>query len=278
MNQFGFFLTALLASAAPAEEKAPSRIVSEERSREQMGEETLQDIRKDYLQGKYAPFLKELDDAYQTAKNSASFAQFLEMRKIAIPSAEDQKWKTLFAAWKVDRDQTLLRICSPEDQSIYSKKIASIASDLSDEEEAALEYLATYQFLLPGDGANAEENIIIDLDIEYEFKRIHLDSYAALTSNNSFQELRLQQDVLKMEEMDKLLKASSQFQDTALKEIISKAAHSLDSRLAKIRDSFDLYALLNQTERTAQEERLATILSAYQTKYSDLYKELILGE
>jgi len=41
---------------------------------------------------------------------------------------------------------------------------------LTDTEEAALETLASYQCFLPGTGANDEENQLIALDIEYEFK------------------------------------------------------------------------------------------------------------
>lgn len=278
MNNLGFFFAALLASFSPEEERPPTKILPQESARQRMGEELLQEIRTAYLEGRYTTFLQELDQAYQEAKKSPSFHQFLDLRQSTFSSEEDQKWKQLFADWKKERDQKLLQAARADESSIYFKKISFISKELSPEEDTALESLAAYQLLVPGEGANADEETLIALDLEYEFKRIHLDSYAALDSNHSFEELRLQQDLLKMEEMDKLLAASRTFTDLRLKACIEQAAASLDMRLAQIRDSFDLYALLHQSERTPMEEALATILASYQTKYSDIYKELILGE
>jgi hypothetical protein len=143
-------------------------------------------VQAQYEQGSYKDFLHDLDTAYQEARNSAQFEQFLLMRDGVLPAT-------------------------------------SVIAPLSDE-EAAKNQIASYRFMQPGTGNNSDENKLIDLDVEYEFKRIHLDSYAAV-NGTSLEERQQQQTVLLMEWHDKMLKTSESFQDEGLKETVVRAIH-----------------------------------------------------
>ncbi len=143
-------------------------------------------VQTQYEQGSCKDFLHDLDAAYQEARNSAQFEQFLSMRDGVLPAT-------------------------------------SVIAPLSDE-EAAKNQIASYRFMKPGTGNNSDENKLINLDVEYEFKHIHLDSYAAV-NGTPLEERQQQQAVLLMEWHDKMLKASESFQDEGLKETVVRAIH-----------------------------------------------------
>ena len=144
-------------------------------------------VQAQYEQGSYKDFLHDLDTAYQEARNSAQFEQFIFMRDGVLPAT-------------------------------------SVLAPLSDE-DAAKNQIASYRFMKPGTGNNSDENKLIDLDVEYEFKRIHLDSYAAV-NGTSLEERQQQQAILLMEWHDKMLKAAESFQDDGLKETVIRALSS----------------------------------------------------
>lgn len=277
MYNFGIVLTFLFASLSPVEttqEVKEPIVIRASEDRVRMGREAVADVRIAYEKGEFDAFLKEMDADFLAAKESAQFEQFLEMRKAVAPSEQSSDWARLFEEWKEERNEKLLQSCKGKEDLLFCKKVTSISTPIPADQKQALKQLSAYRFMTPGSGKTAEENRLIDLDVEYEYKMIHADSANLLDPAPS--EHRVQQEVLAMEHMDKLEKlASSNLEDPSLKKAIELAAMGQDERLAQIRDAFDLQTLTQRSPLDPTEKLLAAILESYQAKYSQLYQVLL---
>jgi hypothetical protein len=152
------------------------------------------------------------------------------------------------------------------------EKIQSVAANFSSEaQKKAIVQIASYRQMVPGTGKNIDENRLIDIDLEYEFKSLNLD-----LPNSSPFEKRKQQCVLKMEKLDRMKAASQEFQDSSLKETVSIYAQNFDERLAQSLDVADLNALgnSNRMPADAMEEKVVSILKLYQEKFSEMTQQL----
>ncbi len=236
----------------------------------QLGKETVASIRTGYENGEYHPFLAEMDASYKKADLSG----LIQMRSKQVPIAFQEESEQRFLDLQKERNRELFNTLSEKDDSPFAMKVRSLAANpLTPEQEKAIAKLNSFISMAPNGGANADENQLIEIDLEYEYKLLHAD---LPTQENSPQERKAQQIALRMEKMDKMVQASKNFQDLSLKQAVTIGADTLDARLARNLDGADLNALLKSKEKPANdtEEKVLAVLSLYQEKFSDLMKEI----
>lgn len=233
-----------------------------------LGKDTVSSVRSAYESGQYTLFLKEMDESYKTA----DLKGLIEMRSKQVPLEFQEEWSEKFLTLQKEKNQELLAALSEKDDSLFAEKVRSLAAVLTPEQEKALSRLNSFISMAPNSGANADENALIQIDLEYEYKLLHAD---LPTTDVSSQERLSQSLALRMEKMDKMVKAAKNFQDLQLKQAVGIASDTLDVRLARNLDGKDLNALVKSKAPVgAREEKVVEILSFYQGKFSDLMKEI----
>lgn len=255
-----------LEAATPAVKNEQS-VVEEQQS----GAQAIRAIRQGYENGDYNLFLKELDDSYRTALGKNQLTQLIEMREGVF--ADWAKWDDQARKLQEQKGKELIAAMETEGDSIFKEKVLSVASQSSSEEqEAALFRIATLRQMAPGSGQNSDENQLIDLDLEYEYKSLHISMPGQPLSDQKEKQM-----VLRMEKAKKMADLSMAFHDASLKKDVAFYLHDLDQRLAQTWDTIDLNALANGREKPANaaEEKVVSILNQYQEKFSDLAKQLI---
>ncbi len=273
MGHVNTILSAILCAVAPlTSTKAAPNFESEQmQSVAESGKETIAAIRAAYEKGEYGEFLNEMDVAYQ----DTDLDGLIQMRKQQIPGNFEDKWEKRFLELQKEKNRELLSVLSDRDDSIFAQKVRSVAANLSmPEQEKAISKLNSFIAMAPNTGANDDENKLIDLDLEYEFKLLHAQLPSEETSP---QKRREQQIALRMEKMDRMVEMSKSFQDHSLKQAISLAAANFDARLARNLDGADLNALVKGKAKpsNALEEKVYAILSSYQGQFSDLMKGVL---
>lgn len=280
MKTISTILAAILCSASPllaqdingstqSEQTVPTNGLK-------MGKESISMLRSAYQAGEYSSFLKEMDEAYQKALVENQLSGLSDMRVSGFPEMKDsQKWEETAAKLEKEKNQELLSLISDEDDSLVAQKIrSSTASISSEEQQKAIAQLSLYHFMTPGSGKTGDENLLIDIDMEYEFKVLNL---AKPMGTDSASEIRNKQYVLRMEKMEKTLEASKNFQNSSLKQAVGLSAANFDERLAQNWDRMDLNALAKGKIKPSnpQEEKTAEILASHQGKFNDLFKEYL---
>lgn len=236
----------------------------------QLGKEKISTIRGAYEKGGYQSFFKEMDASYEKADLSG----LIQMRQSQVPVEFQEECEQQFLDLQKERNQKLLSALADTDDSSFAKKVRGSALNLlTSSQEKALSKINSFIAMAPNTGANADENALIKINLEYEYKSLHADLPA---KDLSSQERQTQYLALRMEQMDKMLEASKHFQDLELKQAVGIAADTLDARLARNLDGSDLNTLLKSKTKPANatEEKVFSILSLYQGKFSDLLKEL----
>lgn len=271
MSHISTILAAILCATAPV---ASSEVVEtkteQSESNYQLGKETVSVIRTAYEKGQYKDFLSEMDSSYK----SADLSSLIDTRQKQIPLEFQEEWEAQFLALQKEKNQELLSAISDEDESIFAQKVRSLAADLSTpEQEKAVSKLNSFIAMAPQSGANDDENTLINIDLEYEYKILHAQMPMSDLNPLKSQEYQI---ALRMEKMDKMVAASKNFQDHDLKQAVGLAAANLDARLARNLDGADLNALVKGKAKPANatEEKVHSILSSYQGQFSDLMKEL----
>lgn len=251
-----------------AVEGSGSPVVTELREADsfRLGKEALVEIRKNYQEGRYDAFLKEMDDSYQQVKEGEQLIGLAQLRQ---GSALDLQWVDAVQTVQMQRNDELLQVVSGED-SIFAEKVRSIATP----DDQSNIFLKIRQ-MQPGMGKNQDENRLIDLDLEYEYKAIHLDR--PQINGEEIGDIRVKQYVLKMEQMDKVLLAAQSFKDESLKNAVYLFAQNLDTRLAKNWDQRDIYGLVIGKMKPADkiQERTVSVLKDSQEKLRDLSKNFL---
>ena len=240
-----------------------------------LGSEKIAQIRAAYERGEYSDFLKSLDDSYREVRAQDQLASLAQIRN--RESGQDlKKWENQAHLIQEERNSQLLKAIQNND-TLFAQKVRSAISLKGIDEQDALRDLSRYRFMQPQSGENSDENTLIDLDLEYEYKSIHLNT--PLKSDLSSQERRELHVALQMEKMDKMKKAAETFEDAILKKKIAVVSQNLDKMLAQHWDKVDLNALArNQIKPgTPTEEEVASILSANQAKFNQLFKEYLDG-
>lgn len=226
---------------------------------EEMGKNRITTIRSAYENGKYNGFLSEMDAAFQ--KGDAN--NLIEMRKKSTPIQVQEEMEKKLLQLQKEKGAALMEVIQDRDDSLIAKKVrASQAHLLTAEQEKALSKLNSFIAMAPNTGANEDENSLISIDLEYEYKMFH----ANIPTSEA------EQIALRMEKMDKMVQASKNFTDSSLKQAVGIAADTLDARLARNLDGLDLNALLKRKANNETEEKIHSILSLYQEKFSDLMR------
>lgn len=271
MGNISTILAAILCATAPLSAiEAVDPKTEMTQSSLKLGRETVSSVRAAYEKGEYDEFLSEMDASY---KNS-DLSGLIQMRDRDIPIEFQEEWEQRFIDLRAEKNRELLSVISDEDDSLFSQKVRSVAAQITTpEQEKALTRLNSFITMSPGKGASEDENTLISLDVEYEYKLIHASMPA---SDLSLEQQVQHQIALRMEKMDRMAAASKNFQDPALKQAVSIASATLDERLARNLDGSDLNALVKGKVKPANstEERVYSILSLYQAKFSELMKEL----
>ncbi len=235
------------------------------------GKAAISSLRQTYENGGYEQFLKKLDDSYQAAQEKNQLEALGEMRSGFSPQL--QEWEAKGRVLQEEKNRELLAAVLDQKPSSFVEKVRSAAASLSNErQQAAIDRMAMFRQMVPGTGKNSDENLMIALDLEYEYKSTQIDLPGA-----SMDEKRAKQCVLKMEKLDRILQLSKQFQDASLKDDLNVYAEQFDARLAQSWDIADLNGLASGKTKPecALEEKIARILVLYQEKFSDLTQQLV---
>lgn len=233
-----------------------------------LGKEVISKVRAAYERGEYKEFLSQMDAAYRNGDLSGLIA----MRQKEIPADFQEQWEQQFSELQRERNRELLNTLSDRDDSKFAEKIRSLAANISTpQQERAMAKLNSFIAMAPQTGANGDENTLIDLDLEYEYKLLNAKLPYENINPLQSEEYAL---ALRMEKMDKMVEASKNFQDHTLKQAVGLAAANFDVRLARNLDGTDLNQLLKAKARPTNEveEKVYSILSFYQGQFADLMK------
>lgn len=280
MKILSLVVAALLCSTCPlmADISATPSVSETNDSKFSLGSEFVDQVRTKYNEGGYREFLEEMDADYKKAQEESELEGLIAIRHedaliLAEHSVDMDRWNSIAHTWTLERNNDLLNAVKG-DNSTLAKKVQSIAEENDAAVEKAIAYSVDLRKLSPGEGKNADENRLIEIDLESEYKQIHLDSQAI--GGQSIPDRREKHLVLRMEKMDQMLDASKHFEDKEIKQKIELLAQTADSRYAK---GFDLSDLMNlargkTSHATETEKKVALILSSYQGKFSDLTREI----
>lgn len=271
MGNISTILAAILCATAPLASVKPSDSkVEQAQSTFKLGKEMVSAVRETYKKGEYSEFLSQMDRSYK----ETDLEGLVQMRQKEIPVNFQEKWDRRFSDLQKEKNKELLNALSDKDDSVFAKKVRSLAANIcTPEQEKALSRLNSLIVMAPNTGANDDENTLINIDMEYEYKLIH----AQLPNSNVSPEQRQQQQIaLRMEKMDKMVAASKSFQDQPLKQAVGLAAATLDARLARNLDGADINALVKSKVKPSNEgeEKIYSVITSYQGQFSDLMKEL----
>lgn len=274
MKSISIILSSILCAASPLlAQDAPQPAAEQTIPSVQLGADSISLIRADYQNGAYDELLTELDDSYKQVQSESQLSGLADMRASIQPVPNLNQWEDQGLQIQKERNAILVEALTSDDA--FAQKVRSAASSLSPEEEQAWHQLARFRTMAPLSGANPDENRLIDLDLEYEYKALHLDM--PLIENEQISNRQDKQIALRMQKMDRMAEASKSFQDESLKETVQLASQSFDKRLTQQRDLSDLMALVKgkQKPQNPQEEKIASILSSYQQKTSDLTRQFL---
>ncbi len=264
----------LLATSATQPVAAVEKKIEITQSQFVLGKETVGALRAAYEKGEYNDFLRQMDAEYQQALSQNGLDGLIEMRQKEIPADFQAKWDQKFIDLQKQKNKDLLAAVSDKDQSVFAEKVRSVAGQVSTpEQEKAINRLHSLVQMAPQTGANDDENKLIAIDLEYEYKLLHATMPQSDISPQQRQDYQI---VLRMEKMDKMMEASKTFQEHSLKQAVGLASANLDERLARNLDGADLNAFVKAKGKSSNEteKKVTEVLSSYQGQFSDLMKEI----
>lgn len=259
-------------SFAAEDGKTPAISVTQPIIQEKLGKDAIFQLREAYEEGQYETFLKEMDASYQELADKNQLASLAEMR---LGITDDSKWTEAAKLLQAERN-TELNVAIGDQDSLFAQQVRSVAADLpSPEEDQAISRISAFRQMLPTSGKNVDENALIDLDLEYQYKSLHLDM--PLTQGEQVDGLREKHYVLRMEKMDKMRAIAQTFEDVELKQAIELTAQNQDARMAQNWDQAELNAYLKGKKKPADttQNQVVNILEAHQEKLRDLTKNYL---
>lgn len=267
----------LVASDAVAEPKKEQE--TQKATNLSLSKDYLNSVRSQYENGQYQEFLDEMELDYIRAKQDDALAGLVAIRKeeTLIAKAQEkttEKWNQLSQSWENERNKELLKLISSDDSSPLAQKIRSVVTPLDPVFKETLTYFAGLRNFEPGQGKNADENTLIDRDIELEYKWGHFGSQMALGKRAPDSREKL--IALHLDLVSKLLKDSKQFQDKDLQKKVEILANALNAFYERKIDAEDLQRLALGATLPANdlEKKAADIVAAYAEKFSEQTKEL----
>jgi hypothetical protein len=236
----------------------------------QLGSDVVAQTRADYESGKYNEFLNQMDKDYTRAKAENGLEGLIELRTESGKVNIHPEFYRSYEAIQDSKNENLLNVIGSDD-SLFAQKVRSAASSVS----ADNKILRSLSFKAPGTGVNKDENAVIDIDLEFYYKGIHMDSLAAF--GDSISDQKEKHLVLQMERMKQLVKASESFEDKELKKAIEQSSSNHQKLLAKMYDARDLLALSRGTIKpsSAIEEKIAAIVGNSQGQLAELHRHLL---
>jgi hypothetical protein len=274
MKNLSILFAVLFAGTSPLVATDPSTSATSTEKpapKQQLGSLAISEIRKGYENGNYNLFLKDLDQSYLEARDKNQLTQLSEMREEL--SADWREWEDQARQLQEQKGRELIAAVTDETNSIFKEKVLSAATTVTyPEQEEALFYIATLRQMAPNTGSSDEENLLIDLDLEYEYKALHTSM-----PGNPHLDQKEKQMVLRMDKAKKMTEIAANFKDASLKQIVQLYTQNLDDRLEQNWDAMDLNAFAQGKEKPSNrmEEKVASILNQYQEKFSDLAKQFI---
>ncbi len=156
-----------------------------------LGNQWSQDIATSYKEGDYQKFLNDLDADYQNHKKNWKFDDLLENRKKIADvtkqfesspaiNEKDLELQEKVNLLKEKRNRKLMKLCTSNPHEEISQTIRNtIFFTLSEKEEQSLSFVNQLETKFKGEGKSPLENKLIDLDIEYWLKGLHLGTKIA---------------------------------------------------------------------------------------------------
>lgn len=263
-------LASILCAAAPAavaEERQTTSTVQVIPSSYRLGSEVVETLRAEYVDGSYKEFLSEMDSDFASAKKESALEGLIEIRKEGARAQIHPEFARSYRVIQDEKNLQLLDAVKGSQDEVFTKKVKSAAASLESNDNIVISLFGK----APGAGKNSDENAIIDIDLEYYYKAIHLDS----TSHSA--DRKDKHIVLEMEKADRMLKASQGFEDKALQKAVEKYAHLLDETLARNYDLMDLHDLARGKIKahSASEKEAAAAVSRAQSALGDLHRHLL---
>lgn len=227
-------------------------------------------LRADYTDGKYNDYLKKMDKNYESGKKEGHLEGLIELRNENAKINQNPDFIHSFQLIQQMKDVDLRNAVADEGETSFAQKVRSATEPLSKEEI----WLMQLHNKTPGAGNTNDENRLIEIELEYTYKTIHLDSQVATgKSVSNAKEKRL---VLEIEKMDRMIQVSQTFEDETLKSAVILAAAKTDARLVKQLDMSELYSLAKGKLKpsSAIEEKVAAIISQTQEKVATLHQNM----
>jgi len=280
-NKLFAILASILCGTAPlvAQEEVQRPKTEQSQSNFKLGKETVSTVRTAYGEGEYNSFFGEMDASYKEALSENGLETLVQIRSEEADAAlAAKKWEEKALKLQNEKNKELLSLVPEKDDSVFAQKVRSVVANPSTpEQDKAISELHRFIQMAPNSGKNDDENKLISIDVEYEYKLLHLTLPTTDLSNDEIAEKRI---ALRMEKMDKMIAASKSFQDHALKQAVGLAAANLDARMARNLDGTDLNALVRGKVKPANEleTQVYSVLSTYQEKFSELLKEIADGK
>lgn len=234
------------------------------------GNERVAALRADYEHGKFNSLLDFLEAEYAKLKKSGRVDEFAEMRRVGEANERMKGLSGQFDKMAADllqeRNGELRALCEGHEGEAAALLIQSVASPVDEKE--AMRALSALRFKTPDQAANVDELALIEIDLAYEFKSVHL----GLNQDEVEKQI-----VLGMDKMQKMVQASESFSDASLKETVANAALGFDAAQAKHLDMRELLALAKKPSSDL-ERSVGGILTAYKAQKDDLYQKEFLAK
>lgn len=234
-----------------------------------LGREVVSKTREAYAQGQYDEFLSQMEKDYQDSlrqNHLEGLAALRDAAHVQLSAEERAELDKKFFALKKERNKQLLAAIRGQEETEFVKKVRSLATELPEHN------LIDFHIMSPGSSDSQEVNRLAELDLELEYKLIHLD--APLAKGDSVDMRREKQLALKMQNADRMAGLGAVFQDADLKTRIAQYTSHSDEYLAREWDATDLHALGKGKiqPQNPLEEKVAEILASYQAAWSELAK------
>jgi hypothetical protein len=232
------------------------------------GREAIAKIRQQYEAGEYDSLFKEMEQAYDEVAGGEKLAGLISFRQ---GNHEETGLGERALEMKKEFEAKLLAVVSGE-ETLFADKVRSIATPaVTETEQRAIDRMVQFRDMIPGSGRTADENRLIDLDLEYEYKAMHLVRPAI--DGHPVAATREQQFALLMEKADRMRTEALLFQDTDLQRDVMLFTDSLDRQLAKHWDQLDLVALTKANKRAISDpiqKRAVALLLEHQERLAHL--------
>jgi hypothetical protein len=229
-----------------------------------LGKEAVAKVREAYSRGEYDAFLTEMEKDYQESLRQNQLEGLAALREAAhvkLSATERKRLDEKFFALKKERNQKLLAAISGQKETEFTQKVRSLATELPEHN------WIDFHVLSPGSGETPDENRLIDLDLELEYKSIHLDTLQS-------EHRREKQLALQMQNADRMAGLVSILENKNLQSRVKQYTDHADAYLARQWDAADLHALGRGKVQPQNEveQKVADILAIYQAEWSQLAK------